>query len=61
MRGVGTATRPLTKLGQHQDSALFVIADPLYASRRVRLLALAAKNGMPASYAFREFSFAGGF
>ena len=45
---------------QHQDSALFVIADPLYTSRRARLVALAEQNAVPASYAFREFPLAGG-
>src|SRR5579871_650302 len=45
---------------QHQASALFVIADPLYTSRRARLVALAAQNAIPASYAFRDFPLAGG-
>ena len=45
---------------QHQASALFVIADPLYTSKRARLVALAAQNAIPASYAFRDFPLAGG-
>ena len=45
---------------QHQASALFVIADPLYTSQRARLVALAAQNAIPASYAFRDFPLAGG-
>ncbi len=45
---------------QHQASALFVIADPLYTSRRARLVALAAQNAIPASYPFRDFPLAGG-
>jgi putative ABC transport system substrate-binding protein len=45
---------------QHQASALFVIADPLYTSRRARLVALAAQDAIPASYAFRDFPLAGG-
>ena len=45
---------------QHKASALFVIADPLYTSLRTRLVALAAKNAIPASYAFRDFPLAGG-
>jgi putative ABC transport system substrate-binding protein len=45
---------------QHRASALFVIADPLYTSLRARLVALAAQNAIPASYAFRDFPLAGG-
>jgi putative ABC transport system substrate-binding protein len=45
---------------QHRVSALFVIADPLYTSLRARLVALAAQNAIPASYAFRDFPLAGG-
>jgi putative ABC transport system substrate-binding protein len=45
---------------QHQASALFVLADPLYTSQRARLVALAAENAIPASYPFRDFPLAGG-
>jgi putative tryptophan/tyrosine transport system substrate-binding protein len=45
---------------QHQASALFVLPDPLYTSRRARLVALAAQHAIPASYAFRDFPLAGG-
>jgi putative ABC transport system substrate-binding protein len=48
------------EIKQHQASGLFVIADPLYTSRRARLVALAAQNAIPASYAFRDFPLAGG-
>jgi putative ABC transport system substrate-binding protein len=45
---------------QHRASGLFVIADPLFTSRRARLVALAAQNAIPANYAFRDFPLAGG-
>jgi putative ABC transport system substrate-binding protein len=45
---------------QHRASGLFVIADPLFTSQRTRLVALAAQNAIPASYAFRDFPLAGG-
>jgi putative ABC transport system substrate-binding protein len=45
---------------QIRASGLFVTADPLFTSRRARLVALAAQNVIPASYAFRDFPLAGG-
>jgi putative ABC transport system substrate-binding protein len=45
---------------QHRASGLFVNADPLFTSRRARLVTLAAQNAIPASYAFRDFPLAGG-
>jgi putative ABC transport system substrate-binding protein len=44
---------------QHAD-ALLVSADPLFASKGERLVALAAQYAMPAIYEFREFVEAGG-
>jgi putative tryptophan/tyrosine transport system substrate-binding protein len=48
------------EITQHQAAALFEIADPLFTSRRARLVALAAQHAIPASYAFRDFPLAGG-
>jgi putative tryptophan/tyrosine transport system substrate-binding protein len=48
------------EIKQRRPSALFVIADPLFTSRRARLVAFAAQNSIPASYAFRDFPLAGG-
>ena len=40
--------------------ALFVGGDPLFTSRRARLVALAAQHAVPTSYSFRDFPLAGG-
>jgi putative tryptophan/tyrosine transport system substrate-binding protein len=45
---------------EKQVRALFVSGDPLFTSRRTRLVALAAENAIPASYSFRDFVLAGG-
>ena len=47
-------------LVQQQAGALVVQADAFFTSRRGKLVALAARKGVPAIYALREFSAAGG-
>jgi putative ABC transport system substrate-binding protein len=47
-------------LGQQHADALFVSADPFFASKRERLVALSAQHAMPATYEFREFVEVGG-
>ena len=47
-------------LRQRGAGALFVGSGPLMNSQRERLVALAARHGLPASYPLREFSVAGG-
>ena len=48
------------EIKEYRADALFVNADPLFTSRRARLVALAEQNAIPASYAFRDFPLAGG-
>jgi len=45
---------------QAQTGALFVEADPLFITRIERVVALAARQGIPTMYSFREFVVAGG-
>jgi len=47
-------------LNQQRVDALFVSADPFFASKREHLVALAAQHAMPTTYEFREFVEAGG-
>ena len=71
-RAVGQQTRIFNVAGESEleqsfaqmvaqgVNALFVGGDPLFTSHRSRLVALAARHGIPASYAFRDFAVAGG-
>ena len=43
-----------------RPDALFVVADPLFVSRRVQLTHLASRHAIPAVYATRDFPEAGG-
>lgn len=52
--------RAFVEIAQSRASAIFVIADPFFTSRRARLVALAAQHAIPASYAFPDFPAAGG-
>ena len=45
---------------QRRIAALVVTADPFFDTRRDRLVALAARHGVPTMYHFREFPVAGG-
>ena len=47
-------------LAQQRVDALFVSADPFFASKREHLVTLAAQRAMPATFEFREFVEAGG-
>ena len=47
-------------LVQQQAGGLVVQADAFFTSRREKLVALAARDGVPAIYALREFTAAGG-
>ena len=50
----------LENLGQQRADALFVSADPLFASESKRIVTLAAQHRVPAIYEFREFVEDGG-
>jgi putative ABC transport system substrate-binding protein len=47
-------------LKQNRANALLVATDPLFFTRRDQIVSLAARQGVPASYPFREYADAGG-
>jgi putative ABC transport system substrate-binding protein len=56
----GDLVQVFASLGQQRADALFVSADPLFASESKRIVTLAAQHGVPAIYEFREFVEDGG-
>jgi putative ABC transport system substrate-binding protein len=49
-----------TALVRNQVDGLFVPPDPLFISRRIQLVQLAARHAVPATYPVRDFAEAGG-
>jgi putative ABC transport system substrate-binding protein len=47
-------------VAQHRIPALAVAPDPLFSTRRDKLVALAARHAVPAMYQLREYTVAGG-
>jgi putative tryptophan/tyrosine transport system substrate-binding protein len=48
------------KLAELRAGALVIGPDPYFTSKSEQLAGLALRNGVPASYQFREFAAAGG-
>jgi putative ABC transport system substrate-binding protein len=46
--------------GRERPDALFAGTDPLFTGRRVQLVNLASRHGLPASYSNRQFALVGG-
>jgi putative tryptophan/tyrosine transport system substrate-binding protein len=59
-RGAGDFEVAFARLAELHAGALLVSTDPLFTERRSELVSLAARYGVPASYAWREFVAAGG-
>ena len=47
-------------IAQRRIAALFILPDPLFVNRRDRVIALAGRHSVPATYFAREFVAAGG-
>jgi putative ABC transport system substrate-binding protein len=56
----GDLVQVFASLNQQRADALFVSADPLFASESKRIVTLSAEYGMPAIYEFREYPEDGG-
>ena len=60
VRAEGELDAAFASLVEQRIAALFVGSDPLFVGRRDRLVALAARHGIPANYDRRELAEAGG-
>jgi putative ABC transport system substrate-binding protein len=60
VRSEGDFDKAFESMVQRGAGALFVNASPFFTSQRKRLVALAARHAIPASYSFREFAVDGG-
>jgi putative ABC transport system substrate-binding protein len=58
--GAEAELEPAFATTERHAGALIVPADPFFTSHRDRLVALAARYALPASYPFREYAVAGG-
>jgi putative ABC transport system substrate-binding protein len=58
--GAEAELEPAFATTERHSGTLIVPADPFFTSYRDRLVALAARHSLPASYPFREYAVAGG-
>ena len=56
-RSEGEFDSAFAAIVERHAGGLFVSGDPLFTSRRARLVALAAQHAIPVSYSFRDFPF----